>query len=101
MKYFSGGGTNWENPLDAALECIKSDKNLKGADICFLTDGACQVGHNWLEVFKAAQKEHQFAVYGVVIGGYDHNGRLARFAEPVISVANLQKDDAIAEVFGV
>src|SRR5208337_2799087 len=46
-EYFPGGGTDFEQPLDAAIELIE-DKQLKRADIVIITDGESQVGPEFL-----------------------------------------------------
>ena len=41
-EYFPGGGTDFQRPLDAALECLQHARFKKG-DVIFITDGECQV----------------------------------------------------------
>lgn len=100
MEYFSGGGTDWQRALDAALEAIRKDKVLKQADIVLITDGECVVNEDWLHDFKAQQKEYEFSTYGVIIGG-DSDRELRRVVDTSIRVANLKDDEAIAEVFSI
>jgi uncharacterized protein with von Willebrand factor type A (vWA) domain len=50
-EYFPGGGTDFQKPLDAALECLKQSRFKKG-DIVFITDGECQVSPEWAEQFR-------------------------------------------------
>jgi len=46
-EYFPGGGTDFQTPIDAAIELI-ADKKLKRGDIVVITDGECQVTPEWL-----------------------------------------------------
>ena len=41
-EYFPGGGTDFQSPIDAAIELLE-DKKLKRGDIVVITDGECQV----------------------------------------------------------
>src|SRR3984893_11427737 len=46
-EFFPGGGTDFEAPIDAAMDLIE-EKQLKRADIVIITDGECQVSPQWL-----------------------------------------------------
>lgn len=41
MEHFSGGGTNFDLPLSAALNLISNSKHLTKADVILITDGLC------------------------------------------------------------
>jgi uncharacterized protein with von Willebrand factor type A (vWA) domain len=51
-EYFPGGGTDFQRPLDAALDCLGQSRFKKG-DIIFITDGECQVEPVWAVRFRA------------------------------------------------
>jgi len=58
-----GGGTNFEKPLERALD--KVDKN---ADIVFITDGECRVGSDFLKKFNEAKEKMNFKVISLQVG---------------------------------
>lgn len=65
-EYFPGGGTNFEEPLNKALELLQESK-FKGGDIVFITDGESNVGDLFLKTFKEAKEKLRFKVYSVLI----------------------------------
>lgn len=101
MEYFNGGGTEWEQPLDKAVECITSDKNLKYADVVLITDGECDVSDKWLTQFKQSQKQHDFTCFGVMIGSKHCPRSLKSVTDQTVCIGNLNDDEAIAEVFSI
>ena len=54
-EYFPGGGTDFQKPLDAALDCLRQSRFKKG-DIIFITDGECQVDPQWAKRFARKRK---------------------------------------------
>src|SRR5205814_10045337 len=64
-EYFPGGGTDFQKPLDAALECLKRSKYKKG-DIVFITDGECQVTSEWAEKFRKEKEKLGFSLYSIL-----------------------------------
>ncbi|RLF90982.1 hypothetical protein DRN43_00630 [Thermococci archaeon] len=67
ISRFIGGGTDFEKPLNRALEIIQSE-GMKKADIIMITDGISTVSDQWLERFRSAKEELDFKVMSVVIG---------------------------------
>jgi len=65
-EYFPGGGTDFEKPLDAALECLKNSRYKKG-DIVFITDGECQVGEDWAQRFRKEKDRLGFSLFSILI----------------------------------
>jgi len=64
--WFPGGGTDFERPLDAAVECLAESRFRRG-DIVFVTDGECRVGESWRERFLAEKKRLDFSMYSILI----------------------------------
>ena len=93
--YFPGGGTNFEEPLDRALEILKGSKFRRG-DIVFITDGEAGVGDAWLEGFRRERARLGFKVYSVLIdlGGGESWETLSLFSDKVTSVSKLTSDAA-------
>jgi len=93
-EYFPGGGTDFEKPLDAALECLKKSRYKKG-DIVFITDGECQVTPQWAEQFRAEKEKLGFSLFSILIDvGPSSLGTLKEFSDRITSIKQLTSDEA-------
>ncbi|MEL6178091.1 MAG: VWA domain-containing protein [Myxococcota bacterium] len=103
-EHFPGGGTDFEAPLNKALELLETQAQLKGGDIVFVTDGAASISPAWLKQFNAARTRLEFSVYAVLvdtgrrIGQELRTDTVARFADRVTSVSQLTAE-AVKEIF--
>ena len=97
-EYFPGGGTDFETPLSAALECLRAARYRRG-DIVLITDGECQVSPDWLARFKAEKERLQFSLYSVLIDvGPSSLDSLRQLSDRVTAVSRLA-DDAARDLF--
>ena len=64
---FLGGGTNFELPLDKAMNVI-NESRFKQAEVVFVTDGVDGLRDSFLEAFNKKKKEKAFNVLSLVIG---------------------------------
>jgi uncharacterized protein with von Willebrand factor type A (vWA) domain len=88
-EYFPGGGTDFQTPIDAAIE-LMADKKLKRGDIVVITDGECQVTPEWLADLKERKEELQFSIFAVLVDvGSSDLSTLAQFSDRVSSVSKL------------
>ncbi len=88
-EYFPGGGTDFQGPIDAAVELI-ADKKLKRGDIVVITDGECQVAPEWLAQLKERKEDLQFSIFAVLVDvGSSDLSTLAQFSDRVSSVTKL------------
>jgi uncharacterized protein with von Willebrand factor type A (vWA) domain len=88
-EYFPGGGTDFQAPIDAAIELI-ADKKLKRGDIVVITDGECQVAPEWLAELKRRKDDLQFSIFAVLVDvGSSDLSTLAQFSDRVSSVTKL------------
>ena len=88
-EYFPGGGTDFQKPLDAALECLKQAKYKKG-DIVFITDGECQVTAEWAENFRDEKDRLGFSLYSILIDvGPSSLGTLKEFSDRITTIKQL------------
>ena len=88
-EYFPGGGTDFQKPLAAALDCLKSDARRRG-DIVFITDGECRVDAQWLGEFRQLKSRLGFSLFSVLIDvGPSSLGALKEFSDRVTSVTQL------------
>jgi uncharacterized protein with von Willebrand factor type A (vWA) domain len=91
-EYFPGGGTDFEKPLSAALDCLRHTKHRRG-DIVFITDGECRVTPEWLTEFKRAKDKLGFSLFSVLIDiGPSALGTLQEFSDKIATVSQLTSD---------
>ncbi len=97
-EYFPGGGTDFERPLNAAIELIER-KQLKRADIVIITDGESQVSAQWLERLNQSRDRLKFKIFAVLVDtGSSELSTLARFADKLTSVTKLPTEST-REIF--
>lgn len=97
-EYFPGGGTDFQKPLDAALECLKQSRFKKG-DIIFITDGECQVDADWAEQFRREKDKLGFSLFSILIDmGPASLGTLTEFSDRISTIKQLTGDEA-KEIF--
>jgi uncharacterized protein with von Willebrand factor type A (vWA) domain len=93
-EYFPGGGTDFQRPLDAALDCLKQARFKKG-DIIFITDGECQVESEWAERFRSEKEKLGFSLFSVLIDvGSSSLGTLKEFSDRITTIKQLTGDEA-------
>ncbi|MCK5616011.1 VWA domain-containing protein [Candidatus Pacearchaeota archaeon] len=101
MSHFTGGGTEFMQPLDKAFEMITEEKGLKKADIIFVTDGESEITDQWLELFLKGKKIAQFNVISVMISCYK-TFVCEKFSDKVFQIDNLnESDDALDHMFSI
>jgi uncharacterized protein with von Willebrand factor type A (vWA) domain len=97
-EYFPGGGTDFQRPLDAALECLRTARYRRG-DVVLITDGECQVAPDWLARFTAEKERLRFAVWSVLIDvGPSTSETLRALSDRMTAVSTLT-DDAAKDLF--
>lgn len=93
-EYFPGGGTDFQRPLDAALECLRQSRYKKG-DVIFITDGECQVAEEWAEAFRREKDKLGFSLFSILIDvGPSSLGTLKEFSDRITTVTQLTGDEA-------
>ena len=93
-EYFPGGGTDFQRPLDAALECLRQARFKKG-DIVFITDGECQVSPEWAQEFRREKEQLGFSLFSILIDvGSSSLGTLKEFSDRITTIHQLTGDDA-------
>ncbi len=88
--YFPGGGTDFEAPLNKALEFLQKSKFKRG-DVVFITDGECEVGDEWLEAFFHGKGKLNFQVFSVLIDltSRETPESLKKFSDKVTAISRL------------
>jgi len=93
-EYFPGGGTDFQTPLAAAVECLGAARYRRG-DLVLITDGECEVSPEWRERFLADKKRLDFSLYSVLIDvGPSATGTLAALSDRVTAVSQLTDEGA-------
>lgn len=94
----SGGGTQFEPPLEEAFRYIR-EEGLKKADIAFITDGDSAVSAEFLEEFNTARKSLEINVFAVLCDqGHTSDSTVGKFSERVLHASSFSDDDAIAVI---
>ena len=100
---FPGGGTDFQSPLDAAVELLEADYNTTGrrkADLVFITDGIAAVEEDWLRDWRAVKKRLGFRCFGVAIGDEaEPEGVLEEICDDVRQIEDLTDTRATADLF--
>jgi len=97
-EYFPGGGTDFQVPLDAAVDCLSQARYRRG-DVVLITDGECQVSPDWLARFRKDKQRLGFSLYSVLIDvGPSAIGTLGEISDRVTSVSKLT-DDGVRDLF--
>jgi uncharacterized protein with von Willebrand factor type A (vWA) domain len=93
-EYFPGGGTDFQKPLDAALECLRESRFKKG-DIIFITDGECRVEPEWAERFREEKARLGFSLFSILIDmGPASLGTLKEFSDRISTIKQLTGEEA-------
>ena len=93
-EYFPGGGTDFETPIDAAIELL-GEKKLKRGDIVIITDGESQVSPEWLTKLRERKDELDFSIFAVLVDvGSAEMSSLAQFADRITSVKRISDEHA-------
>lgn len=93
-EYFPGGGTDFEAPIDAAVELL-AERKLKRGDIVIITDGESQVSPDWLARLRERKDELDFSIFAVLVDvGSAETSSLAQFADRITSVKRISDEHA-------
>jgi len=94
-EFFDNGGTDFQSPLEEALELIKQSKFSK-ADIVFITDGECSLSTEFKNKFNRIKEEKDFSCMGVLVdtgsggyGGRSSDASLKEFCDTIQTVSNI------------
>ena len=93
MNHFSGGGTNFEQPIFRALKVIAEDKDDADADIVFITDGESSINKDILKKIDEFKDESQTEIISVIIDSHDSRGpnTCYEFSDKVFRLSDVLK----------
>ena len=98
---FMHGGTDFERPLDAALEIIKKKSQFKNADIVFVTDGSANVSDEFMQEYNQVKKKLKFQCMGCVLGGGSQQSELEKFTDEWFVADDLVKAAEESAIFKI
>lgn len=95
---FLRGSTNFENPLNEALDLIQQG-DWKNADVVFITDGVCDISAECEKRVNDTQKRHKFGITGILLDeGENLSFSLEKFAKKIYRTSELCKDDIALDI---
>lgn len=91
-EHFSGGGTDFMAPLNAAMEKL-STREMKRADVVLITDGECAVDPEWRDEFHRQKKKRNFSLYAILIDrGSARSETVEDLADRISRISELTED---------
>lgn len=91
-EFAQGGGTDFQRPLNRALDLIESS-DYKKADVVFITDGEAQVDNSFLDKFNKTKKKKEFGVISMLMDAQcNSDGTLKQFSDHIVKLSNLSGD---------
>jgi uncharacterized protein with von Willebrand factor type A (vWA) domain len=96
---FYGGGTEFEPPLEKALETLSNHK-FKKADILFITDGEPVkfLSMEFRKKLEALKKKRKFIIHGIIIGAANDK-YMMEFCDYIIRFDDLADEKALINIF--
>lgn len=94
MMHFTGGGTNFEKALDAALDMRISINDLDTADLILVTDGCAPVSDVFKERWAKRLEEFPCKLLVVLVGAaQSHNTGLEGIADQVFKMSEILESE--------
>jgi len=72
-----GGGTDFETPLQRAMEIISEQKNYQKADVLIITDGDCMLSEHFIQTLTSQKTNLNCQIYSVLCAGSRINDRFS------------------------
>jgi len=98
MAFFSGGGTDFVQPLNKAINDIGTE--IKKADIIFITDGFCTIDENASNDINRNLKENGISLYSMFISMKEEND-LSRLSNESLFIEDLEDESWKDTIFSV
>ena len=98
-EHFFGGGTDFEAPLNKALEL--TENGFEKADAVIITDGECGISDEFSEKFREAKLKKRITVTGILLDKAAGCGQsLVPFCDKIYRASKLSEEEIALEVFG-
>ena len=95
------GGTDFETPINRAVEILESQFNEEGSqkgDLLMITDGECAVSQEWLDRFRNAKDYLAFRLYSCLIGM--NSTTLGTISDEMYHITDFAQGSDVKDVFG-
>lgn len=94
LDTFIRGGTDFEKPLQKAMEYIMTDR-YKHADILFITDGVCDISESFKQMVLRTKAEKEFKLYTLIIHGntYEDFRDIGQISDEVMEIKQRDLSD--------
>ena len=113
--HYCGGGTNFNRPLNCALDCLKKHEQFKRGDIVFISDGECNINSQTRERFTKLKEELGFTCYGILVMPRSNitseqrerlkkcttNHSMNDFCDRLYIVTDLASSDQVEQIFTI
>ena len=100
-EHFPGGGTEFEPPLNRAIEAV-TEGDFRRGDIVFITDGQARVSLELQERIAAVRKRFRFRIRAILVDVSDYDqSTVAQFADEVHNVTDLASETLAGLFAGV
>lgn len=101
----ASGGTNFQKPVDKAMEIIAKEKGFKKADITFITDGDCSLYEEKEEELIKQKKAKNVKIQTIIInmGGHCSMAGVENWSDSVRKVSSLADLDGslASDIFNI
>jgi uncharacterized protein with von Willebrand factor type A (vWA) domain len=100
VEEFYGGGTDFMEPIDRAMEILEAEYNDAGlikADLCIVTDDDCRVSPQWLAKYKEKKDRLGFRMFGIAVGCTAGNA-LSSLSDNVRSIQEFTDPMLVADI---
>ena len=97
--HFFGGGTDFEAPLNKAMELIGD--GFENADAVIITDGQCKVSEKFSEKFREEKLKNRVTVTGILLDKLSSCGdSLVPFCDKIYRTSKLSEDEIALDILG-
>lgn len=97
-EHFPGGGTDFEPPLERAIDAVTAGDYQRG-DVVFITDGHASVSDGLVNRIERERNKHRFKIRTILVDVGDYESReVERFADDVRRITDLTAD-SISDMF--
>lgn len=97
-EHFPGGGTDFEPPLQRAVDAVTAGHYRRG-DIVFITDGHAAISEELIRHIAITRKRHQFKIRALLVDVGEHERcAVERFADDIRYITDLTAD-SVSDMF--
>ena len=88
---FSGGGTDFNEPLEKAMDAIENHPEYTRADVVFITDGEAGVDEDVMERVVTNKKEKGFNLFTIFVGSWAECETLENISDKVWNISEFDE----------